>query len=128
MRAPSPVYGGGVGVGATRVRESARGVFAGQLWRDVGVIAGRLLRRLLMHLQAGLASPGALQLVLHVEGEPSETVDLQLDLVAVHARVEDAMVGDCSDDVARLLGVERGKPLDATRDRVRHVSGGVVLY
>src|ERR1700720_4810285 len=119
MRAPSSVYGGGVGVGATRVRESARGVFSGQLRRDVGVIAGRLLRRLLMHLQAGLASPGALQLVLHVEGEPPEPVDFELDLVAVLEGVEAAVVGAGGDDIARLQGVDRGKPLDAARDLVR---------
>src|SRR3954466_14611866 len=91
---PSPAGGGGnesslsrlrgrVGVGARRVSGSASGVFSGQLRRDVGIGAGSLLRRLLVHLEARLASPGALQLVLDVEGEPPDAVDFELDLVAV---------------------------------------------
>src|SRR5690348_1685241 len=127
---PSPANGRGsfhsllrrrgrVGVGATRMRESARGVFSGQLRRDVGIGAGSLLRRLLVHLQPGFASPGALQLVLDVEGEPPDAVDLQLDLVAVLKGVETAVVGAGGDDVTRLQGVDRAQPLDAARDFVR---------
>src|SRR6516162_4257557 len=105
-----------------------RRVFAGQLRCDVGIGARRLLRYLLVYLQPGLASPGALQLVPDVEGEPPETVDLELDLVAVLKGIEAAVIGPGGDDVARLQGVDRGEPLDAARDLVRHVAGVEVLH
>src|SRR6266481_5221969 len=92
----------------------ARGrVLAGLLRRDVRIGAGRLLRRLLVHLQPRPPLPGALQLVLNVEGKLPDAVDFELDLVAVHERVEAAVVGAGGNDVARLQGVDRGEPLDA---------------
>src|SRR5882672_3852329 len=103
-------------------------VFAGLLRCDVGIGAGRLLRRLLVHLQSRPPIPGALQLVLDVEGELPDAVDFELDLVAVHERVEAAMVGAGGDDVAGLQRVDRRQPLDAARDLVPHVVGVEVLH
>src|SRR5271165_1731189 len=118
----------GGGVRRWGVLARGRCVFAGQLRRDVRIGASRLLRRLLVHLQTGLASPGTLQLVLDVESKPAETVDLELDLVAVLEGVEAAVVGAGGDDVARLQGVDRGQPLDAARDLVCHIAGVEVLH
>src|SRR5271169_4449289 len=88
---------GGLGRGAVEGagRRSACGgrVLAGQLRRDVRIVAGCLLRRLLVHLQPRFAPPGALQLILDVEREATEAVDLELDLVTVLERVEAAVVG-----------------------------------
>ena len=51
----------------------------------------------------------------------------ELDRVAVHERVQAAMVGAGGEDVARLQRVDGGDPLDAARDLVRHVVGVEVL-
>src|SRR3954451_13107423 len=99
---------------ALLLSSSARlGVFAGELRGIVGVGAGGLLRRRFVALQTGAALPFAVQLVLDVEGEPAQTLDLDLDLVAVHERVEAAVVGAGGYNVAGLQRVDRGQPLDA---------------
>ena len=62
-------------------------------------------------LQAGDARPGALVLVLHLDVQGAEPLGRQLDLVAVHERVEPAMVGAGRQDVARQQRVDRGRPI-----------------
>src|SRR5436190_19767562 len=100
----------GIGNNA-RAGSGGLGVSAFGLRRDVRVVAGRLLLRRLMHLEARLALPFALQLVLDAESEAPEPLGLDLDLVAVHERIEPAMVGARGDDVARLRGGDRGHPI-----------------
>src|SRR5205823_4306451 len=102
---------------------------AGALLRVLSAdLRGRVAAALLLHLEAGLAGPGPLQFILHVDGELADSLGLDLDLVAVHKRVQAAMVGAGGQDVARLQRVDRRDPLDAPRDVVRHVVGVEVLH
>ena len=75
------------------------------------VLAGQLRRRrveaLVLPVEPRLARPGALQLVAHVEAQAAETLDLQLDRVAVLEAVQPAMVGAGRQDVAGLQRVDR---------------------
>src|SRR5262245_20373539 len=91
-------------------------------------LGGRAVVALLLALEPGLASPGPLELVLDVDGQLAQPLGLDLDLVAVHERVETAMVGAGGQDVAGFEGVNRGDPLDAAGDLVGHVVGVEVLH
>src|SRR5262249_13800002 len=94
-----------------------RRVFPGQLRRR------HLLRALVLHVEARLATPGALEVVAHVEAQLAEPFGLELDHVTVLEGVEAAVVGAGRQYVAGLEGVDRADPLDAARDLVRHVVG-----
>ena len=72
-------------------------------------------------------APGALELVAHVEAQLAEPFDFQLDHVAVHERVQAAVIGAGRQNVAGLQRMDRADPLDAARDLVRHVVGVEVL-
>lgn len=83
-------------------------VLAAQLRRD--------RRQLLaVTLQPRLARPGPLEIVADRYLEPSEALDFQLHHVAVHERIEAAVVGAGCDDVAGIEVVDRRDPLDAAR-------------
>src|SRR5437867_1379089 len=96
------------GAGEGSAMPSGRlGVFAGQLRREVRVVARRLLVGLFVALEARLARPGPLQIVIDAEGQAAEALSFELDLVTVHKRVEAAMVGAGGDDVAGQQRVDR---------------------
>src|SRR5947208_3607464 len=95
-----------------------------------GVLPGELRRRTalaaLLTIEAGVATPGALQVVLHADVESTESIGLQLDHVAVHEGAEPAMIRAERDDVAGLQTMNARDPLDAARNLVGHVAGVVV--
>src|SRR5262245_63531921 len=80
------------------------------------VLPGQLRRRsvlaLVLAVEPGLARPGALEIVAHVEAQPTEPLGLQLDAVAVLEAAQPTMVGAGGQDVAGLQGVDRRDPLD----------------
>src|ERR1700687_966815 len=85
---------------------ASRRVFAAQLRRD--------RRQLLaVTLQSRLACPGPLEIVADGYLEPPQAFDFQLHHIAVHERIEPAVVGAGRDDVAGIEMVDRGHPLDA---------------
>src|SRR5215471_1391155 len=98
---------------------------------DGRVLAGELgcrsLQALLLAIEARLAVPGALEVVLDVEAEPVKAVGLDLDGIPVLEAAEPAMVRAGGEDVARLQGVDGGDPLEAAGDLVRHVARVEVL-
>src|ERR1700745_882412 len=106
--APLPGFGRGACKERWRLRRLR--VFTVALWRDVRIVAGGLFFRCLVHLETRLTFPFALQLVLDVAGEPAEALGLDFDFVAVHKRIETAMVCAGGDDVARLQRMDRGQP------------------
>src|SRR4029077_13211213 len=114
--------------------KAIRFIFFSPLWKKILSLRvfPRELRRIalqpfLLALESRLPLPGALQLVLHADGEPPQPVDLELDAVAVLEGREPAVIGAGGEDVTRLQRMDRRDPLDAARDLVRHVVGVVVL-
>ena len=125
MAGPSPA----MTITETILFALARGrVLAGDLRRNVRVGAWRFLRRAFVHLQTRHSLPFPPVFVFDIKGELADALDVELDLIAIHKRVEPAVIGAGGDDVARLQGVDRGQPFDAARDLVRHVAGVEVLH
>src|SRR3954451_17737932 len=89
--------------------------------------SGRV-KALLRALQAGLALPGSLQIVPHVNREASHPINLELDLVAVHERGESAMVGATRQNVPGDKRVDGADPRDAFGDLMSHVIRVVILH
>src|SRR5258708_21575926 len=67
----------------------------------------RALAALVLVLRPRGAGPGALEFVLHVEFQRAHLLDGEFDLVAVHERVQPAVIGAGGDDVAGLERVDR---------------------
>src|SRR5476649_786809 len=86
------------------------------------------LRAALLVLEASNARPGALEWVPDLDVKRAETLAGELDLVAVHERVEPTMVRTGRQDVAGHKRVDRSHPLDAAWNFVRHVVGVEVLH
>src|SRR5688572_32399832 len=105
---------------------------AGMTRSGFRVFPGELRRRcfllFVLPVEARVASPRALQLVLHFELEPPELLRFDLDRVAILERRQPAMVGAGREDVAGIDGVDRRHPFDTARDLVRHVVGVEVLF
>src|SRR6185295_11960285 len=92
-----------------------------------GQLGRRPLLTLLLTIQTRLTTPGALEVVTHVEAQPAEPLDFELDHVAVLESAQAAVVGAGGENVAGLQRVDRRDPLDAARDLVGHVTGVEVL-
>src|SRR6185436_15769730 len=69
-----------------------------------GLLGVHALGAAFLVLQAGYARPGALLIVLHRDVQRAEPFGGELDLVAVHERVETAVVGAGREDIARQQG------------------------
>src|SRR5258706_1304746 len=132
----STSFGFGTGAGVSRTCTPSSVTIAafmsGILSRRVRVLAAQLWRRragqpFLCVLQTGIPCPLALEVVLHAHAQPSESLGLELDPVAVLEAAEAAMVGSRRQNVPRLEGMDRTHPLDAARDLVRHVAGVEIL-
>src|SRR5262249_30684531 len=89
-------------------------------WRSV--LSGQLYRghfwTVLSALAAGVADPGALEVVANADAQTPQPLGLHLDAVAVLERGQSAMVRAGREDVACLEGVDGGHPLNAARDVV----------
>jgi hypothetical protein len=66
-----------------------------------GLLGVHAFRAALLMLQAGDARPAALLIVAHRDVQGAAALAGELDLVAVHERIEPAMVGAGGQDVAR---------------------------
>src|SRR5580704_7915893 len=67
-----------------------------------GLLGVHAFRAALLMLQAGDARPRALLIVAHRDVQRAAALAGELDLVAVHERIEPAMVGAGGQDVAAL--------------------------
>src|SRR5688572_28732962 len=90
-------------------------------------VFARQLRRLpflllVLPVEARFAAPRALELVLHVELEPSQLFRFDFDDVTVHECAKSAMVGSRPEDVPGFDRMDRAHPFDAARNLVRHVA------
>ena len=64
-------------------------------------------------LQPGDARPGPLERIAYRDVQGAAPFAGELDLVAVHERIESAMIGAGRQNIARLERVDGGDPLDA---------------
>src|SRR5262245_60548609 len=72
-----------------------RRVFAGELRGD--------RRQLLaMAIKPRLTGPGAFEIIAHIDPQPSEPGRFDLHHVAVHERIESAVIGAGGDEIARI--------------------------
>src|SRR4051794_12774166 len=71
------------------------GVFAGQLWR------GPILP-VFLALSARFTGPRSMQVVAHADPQAAKALRFEFDRIAVHERVQAAMVGAGRQDVTRL--------------------------
>src|SRR5262249_5572235 len=101
------------------------------LLRRRSVLAAELRRRpfqpFRLPIEPGLPGPGALEVVPDGEAQPAQALGLHLDRIAVLVRAETTVVGAGGENVTGLERVDRGDPLDASRDLVGHVAGAEAL-
>src|SRR6516165_8311770 len=87
--------------------KSEQGTAAHSLRRCVfaaGLLCVRAFCSALLVLQASDACPGALQIIAHCDVQRAAALTGELDVVAVHERIEPSMVGAGCENVA---GVQR---------------------
>src|SRR6516164_3666301 len=82
----------------------------------------------LLVLQASDACPGTLQIITHCDVQRAAALTGELDVVAVHERIEPSMVGAGCENVAGVQRVNRGDPFNAARNLMRHVVSVEILH
>src|SRR6516162_4208194 len=75
-----------------------------------GLLCVRAFCSALLVLQASDACPGALQIIAHCDVQRAVALTGELDVVAVHERIEPSMVGAGYENVAGVQRVNRGDP------------------
>src|SRR5262245_39583591 len=93
-----------------------------------GLLCVRPFCSALLVLQASDACPGALQIIAHCDVQRAAALTGELDVVAVHERIEPSMVGACCENVAGVQRVNRGDPFNAARNLMRHVVSVEILH
>src|SRR5437870_652722 len=78
-------------------------------------------------LQTRVPAPGAPELIANLHVQPPQSLDLELDPVAVLERGEAPVVGAGGEHVARIERVDSADPLDAAGNLVRHVARVEIL-
>src|SRR5262245_56472885 len=82
----------------------------------------------LLVLQASDACPGALQIIAYCDVQRAAALTGELDVVAVHERIEPSMIGAGCENVAGVQRVNRGDPFNAARNLMRHVISVEILH
>src|SRR4051794_1693753 len=89
------------------VRSLRRHVFG------AGLLGVRTFRSALLMLQTSDARPGAFERVAHRDVQRAAALAGELDLVAVHERIESSMIGAGCENVAGLQRMDGSDPFDA---------------
>src|SRR5215467_6159999 len=93
-----------------------------------GLLCVRAFCSALLVLQASDACPSALQIIAHCDVQRAAALTGELDVVAVHERIEPSMVGAGCENVAGVQRVNRGDPFNAARNLMRHVVRVEILH
>ena len=75
-----------------------------------GLLCVRAFCSALLVLQASDACPGAFQIIAHCDVQRAAAFTGELDVVAVHERIEPSMIGAGCENVAGVQRVNRGDP------------------
>jgi len=86
-----------------------------------GLLCVRAFCSALLVLQASDACPGAFQIIAHCDVQRAAALTGELDVVAVHERIEPSMVRAGRENIAGVQRVNRGDPFNAARNLMRHV-------